>query len=396
MAGLMRLGHTGRVGRIASRVADLRESARLAEQQSGKPLVRQLREIAALRRMGGQCGATDYYWYKLYDEAYLHGRGLPDFMGWRLQARFSLALNPRSAVLPAWDKVAFMLIASSAGLPVAPIFACYHRSQRISQILGTHLTSVDAVAEFLRDASVFPLFGKPAYSQQGYGAAYLAGYDAASDSLELGDGSKMPVAQFTRRLTDTCDVRYHRPEAGYLFQRVLRVAPQIAALTRWPAICGVRIVCLNDADGAKPIRAVWKVAVPPNRVDNFSLGTKGNLIGNVELETGEVTRVLSAFWPRTEIHGEHPTSGLSFGGFRLPDWRAALDACIRAGPVFPLMGVHHWDIALTERGPAILELNDIGATEMIQVHGRGLLTPQTREFLKRRAERSAHGWVDAL
>lgn len=387
---------TGWVGRIARRLADFRESAKLAEEQTGKPLPRQLREIRALRRMGGQCGVTDYYWYKLYDDGYLLGRGAPDFMGWRLQARFSVALNPRNAVLPAWDKVAFMLIASGADLPVAPIFACFHQGRRVSEALGMHLTSTDAVAELLRDPSVFPLFGKPAYSQQGYGAAYLAGYDLASDNLELGNGDRIPVREFLNRLTETCDARYHRPEAGYLFQRALKVAPEIATLTQWPAVCGVRLVCLNEPGGVTPIRAVWKVAVPPNHVDNFSLGKRGNLLGDVDLDTGEVTRVIGAFWPRTRVYADHPVSGQSFSGFRLPNWSAVLDACKRAGPVFPLMGVHHWDVAFTEQGPMILELNDIGATEMIQVHGRGLLTPETRQFLKRRADRRTHTWVDTL
>ena len=55
-----------------------------------------------------------------------------------------------------------------------------------------------------------------------------------------------------------------------------------------------------------------------------------------------------------------------------------------------------WDIALTDKGPMILELNDVGGTEIAQVHGRGLLTLQTREFLKRHANASAHPWVKAL
>jgi len=384
------------VNGLAARVAEFRESAGLAREQTGKPALTQLREIRALRRIGGECGATDYYRYKLYDESWLFGRGAADFMGWRLQTRFSLALNPRNVVLPAWDKVAFTLIASAAGLPVAPIRACYRPGSRHSDVLGTHLASVEAVAEFLRDPSVLPLFAKPAYSQQGFGAAHLASYDSASDSFELADNTRLPVPEFLERLTQSCDARYHRPEAGYLFQQPLRVAPEIAALTDWPALCSVRIVCTNEPGHVTPIRAVWKVAVRPNHVDNFSLGTKGNLIGDIDLSKGEVSRMVDGFWPSTQTQPLHPTSGKPFAGFRLPGWRDVLACCEQAGSVFPLMGVHHWDIALTDRGPMILELNDIGATEMLQVHGHGLLTAQTRSFLKRRADHNAHPWVNAL
>lgn len=83
-------------------------------------------------------------------------------------------------------------------------------------------------------------------------------------------------------------------------------------------------------------------------------------------------------------------------GFRLPDWSRVLDTCYRGGAVFPLMEIHHWDFALTEQGPMILELNDIGGTEIAQVHGDGLLTAETRAFLKRYASAQQNPWIMTL
>ena len=82
-----------------------------------------MREILALKKLGGQCGISDYYWYKLYDSDYLQGRGVEDFLGWRLQAELSLALNPRHVVLPAWDKTVFMTMADSVG-PTRCSYSC--------------------------------------------------------------------------------------------------------------------------------------------------------------------------------------------------------------------------------------------------------------------------------
>jgi Sugar-transfer associated ATP-grasp len=382
--------------RRAAQINEYRAWAALARQHTGKSLLEQAREIRALKRTGGRCGVSDYYWYRLYDDDYLLGRGRQDFLGWRMQADFSLALNPRNAVLPAWDKYVFMLIARSAGLPVAPIRACFHPSERISDALGRHLRNREEVAAFLRDPSIYPMFGKPAYSQQGYGAAYLAGYDPSQDRLSLLDGVSISLDDFLKRLVETVDRRYHRPECGYLFQESFTPAPEIVAFTNWPAICGVRIVCLNGPEGAKPIRAVWKVATPPNHVDNFSKGKHGNLLANVDLGSGEVSRMIGGFWPRTEVFSRHPVSGRPVDGFRLPGWQQVLDACRRGGAAFPMMKIHHWDFALTTRGPLILELNDVGATEMTQVHGRGLLTLETREFLKRHADARTQPWVREL
>jgi hypothetical protein len=387
---------TTRANHLADRLKQFLDWATVVREQTGKSLLTQIGEIRSLRYTGGQCGLSDYYWYKLYDDDYLYNRGREDFLGWRLQASLSLALNPRNAVLPAWDKCVFMLMASAAGLPTAPIIACFHPARRISEVLGIHLKSRREVGAFLRNPSIYPMFGKPAFSQQGYGTAYLASYDPSTDRLALLNHESIVVDDFLVRMEQTIDHRYHRPECGFLFQQAFTLAPEIHEFTSWPAICGVRIICLNDSEGVRPIRAIWKIATPPNHVDNFSLGKNGNLLANVDLESGEVSRVIGGFWPNTKIHNEHPISGKVVKGFQLPGWQQILDTCHQSGAVFPLMRIHHWDFALTDHGPLILELNDLGGTEIAQVHGHGLLTPEIRAFIKRHANAQDYPWVKAL
>lgn len=382
------------IGRLANRLQDYRECAALARRQTGKNQLLQLREILALNSTGGQCGISDYYDCGLYDDSYLKGRGRQDFLGWRLHTKFSLALNPRYAVLPACDKTVFTQMADSAGLPVAPIRACFHRAAHVSPSLGMHLRSIEEVKHFLRDPSIYPLFGKPAYSQQGYGSAYLASYDPATDAMHTLNGESISIDNFVKRMDHSVDERFHKPECGFLFQDSLKPASEILAFTNWPAICGVRVVCLNGPEGIQPIQALWKIATPPNHVDNFHSGENGNFLADVDLATGEVCRMVGRGWPRVSPFQAHPDTGHAINGFRLPGWSQVLDTCRRAGPVFPLMKIHHWDFALTDQGPKILELNDIGG--IAQLHGRGLLTVETREFLKRHANVQTHPWVKLL
>lgn len=383
-------------GRRVAQIREYREWIALVKEQTGKGLATQLREIRALKKSGGHCGVSDYYWYKLYDENYLMGGGARDFLGWRLQQQFSLALNPRNAALPAWDKAVFSVLASSAGLPVAPIRACFHPAKKISSSLGLHLRTREEAGTYLRDSTLYPMFGKPAYSQQGYGSLSFASYDPVTDSLNLLNGKSMSVDDVLKRLAETVDHRFHKPECGFLFQQSFNLAPQIRALTNWPAICGVRVVCLNGPGETRPIRAIWKIAVPPNHVDNFSLGKYGNLLADVDLSTGEIRRVISGFWPKTHELKEHPHTGKSMIGFRLPGWENILEACRNGGRVFPLLKIHHWDFALTDQGPLILELNDIGSTEIAQLHGHGLLTEETRRFLRAHGDLFAHSWIREL
>lgn len=393
---VMQAAPDNRIGQWAKRLGEYRRWAHLAKTQTGKDTLTQWRDIRMLKDTGGRCGLSDYYGYKLYDDAYLQGAGQHDFLGWCLQANFSLALNPRMAVLPAWDKYAFMLMASAAGLPVAPVQATFHRATRIAELMGRHLKTAQQAADFLRNPQIYPLFGKPVFSQQGYGSAYLSSYEPATDCISLLDGTRVPTEEFVQRLTHSTDKRYHKPECGYLFQAPFTLAPEIKTLTDWPAICGVRVICLNGSQGVRPIRAIWKIATPPNHVDNFSLGKYGNLLANVDLETGEVSKVIGGFWPDTQVHTHHPLTGQSMQGFRLPGWTQILQACQNGGAAFPLMKIHHWDFALTDQGPLVLELNDLGGTEIAQVHGHGLLTEETRAFIKQHANAQAHPWVKAL
>ena len=375
---------------------ELRAWMDAATAQTGKSAWCQAREIMALRKAGGRCSVSDYYWYRLYDAAFQHGRGAPDYLGWRLQADFCAALNPRSAVLPAWDKITFMTLAHAAGLPVAPVTATYSRSPAIAGALGRHLRTADEAAAYLRTTASYPLFAKPSYSQQGVGATSMTGYVAASDGLRMADGSVLAVEAFLSRLTASLDRRYHKPECGMLFQPQLRSAREIVDVTGWPAISGVRVTCLNGPGGAEPIRAFWKVCLPPNQVDNFSKGKYGNLLADVDIETGEVSKLLTGLGPLHAPMSRLPHNQRDITGFKLPGWTQVLQACRRAGPVFPLLKLHGWDFALTDDGPLILELNDTVSTEALQLYGRGLLTPELRAFLKQHCNSQQHRWIASL
>mgnify|MGYP000913223704 CR=1 FL=1 len=80
----------------------------------------------------------------------------------------------------------------------------------------------------------------------------------------------------------------------------------------------------------------------------------------------------------------------------MPDWPQALAACLDAATVFPLMRIQHWDIAFTDRGPKLLELNDVGNVGFIQTFGRGMLTPRLRKILREKGDARRYPWIAKL
>ncbi|MBK8401777.1 MAG: hypothetical protein IPL29_12190 [Propionivibrio sp.] len=71
----MQMQATSRVNRLLGQLKAFEEWESLTTAQTGKSRFDQLREIRALRKCGGQCGISDYYNYRLYDESYQPGCG---------------------------------------------------------------------------------------------------------------------------------------------------------------------------------------------------------------------------------------------------------------------------------------------------------------------------------
>jgi hypothetical protein len=81
---------------------------------------------------------------------------------------------------------------------------------------------------------------------------------------------------------------------------------------------------------------------------------------------------------------EHPDTGATLVGLSVPDWQKAMDLCRYAAAMFPGIRTQSWDVALTDAGPVVLELNFGGDLNLQQLaRRRGALTPTYVEHLKR-------------
>ena len=153
-------------------------------------------------------------------------------------------------------------------------------------------------------------------------------------------------------MDQSVDQRFHKPECGYFFQEPLTLAPEIERRDKLDSDLWGTGHMLKRPGRRQPIFAAWKIAVPPNHVDNFS---HGKIRQSVRLtstqQTGEVGRALERLWPETKIIQKHPYTGLSLDGFKLPlAWGALLDACQCSRKVIPLdEDSHIWDFALQTR-----------------------------------------------
>ena len=102
-----------------------------------------------------------------------------------------------------------------------------------------------------------------------------------------------------------------------------------------------------------------KIILKSNILDNFAGGMSGNMMAHGDPETGQLKSAVRRRDGRLgleEIY-HHPETGTAFADLFLPNWNDAKALTFRAHRAFPGLDVIGWDIALTGRGPLVLEGN---------------------------------------
>jgi hypothetical protein len=85
-----------------------------------------------------------------------------------------------------------------------------------------------------------------------------------------------------------------------------------------------------------------------------------------------------------------PGTGRRFTGFQLPHWAEVRQLALRAAAAFPWTRTIGWDIAISDRGPVLLEGNDRWDPALIQLPASGgLMTGDFKALCQ-----SVAGWHD--
>jgi hypothetical protein len=361
-----------------------------AKRKNNYAYLDQVKDIIALKTTNPTCGISDYYWYKMYDRRVCPRSAYKDYLGWRAQQAFSLSMNSRSAVTPAWDKLTFFVVATAYGLPTPSIRALFSPQRACPQHIEIVMSTVEEVRAHFKNAENFPVFMKPSFSQQGFGGHYLIGYEKEQDQVLTQGGNRIPFDTFMAQTINYPKRAYYRREAGYLFQSIASQHRDITLFTGTDVPSGLRVVTINEEEGPRIHRALWKIVTPPNTNDNFSKGKYGNLVSKIDLGDGQAAAAVDKFWPEANWLHTHPATGHRFRDFKIPLWSEVLACVLEASAVFGMMKVLHWDIVVSNDGPVILELNDVGATEFLQLHGQGLLDEALKKAMRHYADLSAN------
>lgn len=146
------------------------------------------------------------------------------------------------------------------------------------------------------------------------------------------------------------------------------------------------MILLIEDGKAQLYRVAWKIPAGTNQADNY--WRSGNLLAPVDIETGQAGTASRGFGLEQEHLDYHPDTGAAIKGASVPDWPALVDLARRATDAFPGMAMQAWDIAPTDQGPYLIEINGVGDYTLPQIaYGKGLLDETLLAFQQRCRER---------
>lgn len=142
-----------------------------------------------------------------------------------------------------------------------------------------------------------------------------------------------------------------------IFESVVRQTKQFSAFNK-SSVNTVRFMTTLWPDGsAKVIATFIKIGRSGRCVDNAGGG--GNVDVCVDVESGEIKYAIQFDgWHKITEIDNHPDSGEPLNGVIIENWQSIKLEVERFQQAFPFCKAVGWDIAITDDGPVVIEVND--------------------------------------
>lgn len=158
---------------------------------------------------------------------------------------------------------------------------------------------------------------------------------------------------------------YDMPDG--VVEEFVRQHPEMNKLTA-ASVNTVRVVTVSSKDS--PINAegdyfeiayaALKIGGGNSIVDNFS---RGGMTAAIDLETGTV--ISEGIDVDRHMNAKHPVTGTDILGFKIPYFEQLLAMVREASDKSKMFGYFGWDIAISEAGPSLIEVNLIPGASLL-------------------------------
>lgn len=285
------------------------------------------------------------------------------FLG-KNEARYYIdLLNPMKYYILSRNKYLAHRVLENVGVRMPVLYCCYNPEGNYDENEDCAM-DVYGVCRILRSKDVHSCVIKGAEGSHGDGVWVVKAIEYREDDALLTgfDDKQTFLSKILKGST-------------LLFESVVNQTKQFAGFND-TSVNTVRFMTNLYPNGEVKIIAIWfKVGRAGRCVDNAGGG--GNVDGAVDIETGRLYNVYQFDgWRHSKKIECHPDSGTRIEGVVIDNWDKIKSEVIRFQQAFPYCKAAGWDIAITDEGPVVVEVNDFWDT--------------TGQFF------IGHGWRDSI
>ncbi|MCK0510750.1 hypothetical protein GO608_006510 [Aromatoleum buckelii] len=332
-----------------SQLSNYLRFARANKLETGRSFVQLLRDLSVIVSRG--ITPSEYYRLSMYEGV------PPDYVSVKEYVRIERILNPRQTGVVNFDKWHQYCFFKGLGLPTPEVFGFV--SGKRGMLEGRPFSGEAAALFAMLDRHEKPVVIKPFGGGHGHGFDLLIDWSALRETLTLKNKGEVHVSDFLAEVASD-------PE-GLIFQEHIKQHPQLGRFSA-SAVNTLRVLTVLTKTGDVEFPAViLKMAQGTALVDNVGAG---GIASHMDVQNG---RLGPGFvWPGKESYERHPESGAPIRGFAVPFWREGLDLAARAHLNLTNARSLGWDVAITEQGPLLLEMNSYVAIPVFQRMGHSV------------------------
>src|SRR5699024_10208919 len=197
---------------------------------------------------------------------------------------------------------------------------------RDSIMLNLDGKSINEVKSWLSDKNV--VFAKPSKGVEGRGVTRLDIDDNIDDAIDFCLKNNLDLIE---------EAIVQHPDMNILYP---------------DAINTIRFITFIENGNVKLLGASLRMG-NGGHVDNAA---EGGVYASIDITTGKLDSL--AFNSEGDKFTHHPITNQPIKGFQIPLWEGVIETCKKAAKEIPDVRCIGWDVAISEKGPLLIEGND--------------------------------------
>lgn len=268
------------------------------------------------------------------------------FLGKNEQRHYLDLLNPVRYYTTARNKYIAHKILEAVGVKMATLY-CYYCPEGSVANNDEIATDVKSVVRILKNKEVKSCIIKPTEESHGDNVVVIKSIEYYDDDclLNLYNGDRKLLSQLLTK-------------NPLIIESLISQTDQMANLNK-SSVNTVRFMTTLYPNGsAKLVAAFIKIGREGQCVDNAGRG--GNVDAGVDVHIGKLYHTIRYDGIRKVVPIEkHPDSNATIEGLIIDDWTDIVKRVLEYQQAFPFVKAAGWDIAITNDGPVVVEVNDM-------------------------------------